>query len=128
MNNIDTSNLLNLKRQNQLVVVMLFTILLGVGGLLILVEKNNPTNIAGSILGGRAPSPSRLSTFHIEEYNSTRNPRVDQKWSTLDQNWSNPKIYFLFDVMQTVFFVSTCKFFFLYVEKLHTGCTKKTPV
>ena len=42
------------------------------------------------------------------ENNSTRNPRVDQKWSTLDQkwstldqiwstldqNWSNPKIYF----------------------------------
>ena len=33
---------------------------------------------------------------------STRNPRVDQKWSTLDQiwstldqNWSNPKIFFL---------------------------------
>ena len=26
--------------------------------------------------------------------NSTRNPGLDQKWSTLDQNWSNPKIFF----------------------------------
>ena len=41
--------------------------------------------------------------------NSTRNPRVDQKlstldqkWSTLDQNWSNPKI----------FFWDFCKYFF----------------
>ena len=25
---------------------------------------------------------------------STRNPGLDQKWSTLDQNWSNPKIFF----------------------------------
>ena len=25
---------------------------------------------------------------------STRNPGLDQIWSTLDQNWSNPKIFF----------------------------------
>ena len=24
-------------------------------------------------------------------FDSTRNPRLDQKWSTLDQKWSNPK-------------------------------------
>ena len=33
-------------------------------------------------------------TLWRRSYTSTRNPRVDQKWYTLDQNWSNPKIFF----------------------------------
>ena len=30
-----------------------------------------------------------------KEKSGTRNPGLDQKRSTLDQNWSNPKIFFL---------------------------------
>ena len=31
---------------------------------------------------------------HICKFNRTRNPGLDQKWSTLNKDWSNPKIFF----------------------------------
>ena len=36
----------------------------------------------------------KLVLCFITDFISTRKPGLDQKWSTLDQNWSNPKIFF----------------------------------